>query len=76
MKKEQTIAMLLDTMIKLSIVDAILMILEIIFILIIEAVNNDTAKTILKIVSITNITIAGILAIIIGYIDCKIIVIE
>ena len=72
MKKEQTIAMLTSVIRKMSIVELILLGLEAVFIGLSALLSNSTAQLVFRILCAVNITIAGILAIIIGYIDCKI----
>lgn len=72
MKKEQTIAMLMNTIRKMSITELVLLSLEVVFIVLSALLSNSTAQLVFRILCAVNITIAGILAIIIGYIDCKI----
>ena len=72
MKKEQTIAMLMNIIRKMSITEIVLLSLEVVFIILSALLSNSTAQLVFRILCVVNITIAGILAIIIGYIDCKI----
>ena len=72
MKKEQTIAMLMNVIRKMSITEIVLLSLEVVFIVLSALLSNSTAQLVFRILCVVNITIAGILAIIIGYIDCKI----
>ena len=72
MKKEQTIAMLMNTIRKMSITEIVLLSLEVVFIVLSALLSNSTAQLVFRILCVVNITIAGILAIIIGYVDCKI----
>lgn len=72
MKKEQTIAMLMNVIRKMSITEIVLLSLEVVFIVLSALLSNSTAQLVFRILCAVNITIAGILAIIIGYIDCKI----
>lgn len=76
MKKEQTIAMLMSVIRKISITEIVLLILEVVFIVLSVLLSNSTAQLVFRILCVVNITIAGILAIISGYIDSKITTIE